>query len=66
MDYKVYLRGGSETNPNKGIVEVLVPKQPVMCDNERQLEVIVNRTDGSLEKVYRFERQMVISIKELK
>jgi len=58
--FKVILRGGSETEPDNGIVEVIVPNKP----NEA-LEVYVNRPDGTLDRVYRFARENLLAIKEI-
>lgn len=59
--FKVLLRGGSETEPNNGVVEVIVPTKPTM-----ELEVVVNRPDGTLDRVYRFAKENLIAIKEIK
>lgn len=64
MAYIVYLRGGSETEENKGIVSSIVPTMPKEDENGRQLVVTVNRPDGTLERVYRFSKECVILIKE--
>jgi len=58
--FVVYLRGGSETEPNNGVIEVIVPKEP-----NDELEVVINKPDGTLDRVYRFSKECVISIKEL-
>lgn len=58
--FKVILRGGSETEPNNGIVEVIVPKKPT-----DDLEVVVNRPDGTLDRVYRFARENLLIVKEI-
>lgn len=58
--YNIHLRGDSETEPNKGVVTVQVPTKP----NDK-LEVYVNRPDGTLDRVYRFNRECLISIEEL-
>lgn len=63
--FLIQLRGGSETDPNKGIVSVKVPKKPIEDENKRQLVVFVNRADGTLDRVYRFNKECIISIKEL-
>jgi hypothetical protein len=56
----VKLRGYGE------VISVEVPKKPVETENKMQFEVYINRPDGTLDTVYRFEKYSVVSILEVK
>jgi len=60
LKYKVNLRGIGE------VVSVIVPKKPIETEDKKQYEVYVNRKDGTLDRVYRFDKINVISIMECK
>jgi nitrogen fixation protein len=55
--FKVTLRSTNEP------VEVMVPKKPIEEDNK--LVVYEFRKDGTLNKVWRFEKMNIISITEV-
>ena len=48
------------------VVSVIVPKKPIETEDKKQYEVYVNRKDGTLDRVYRFDKINVISIMECK
>lgn len=60
MNYRINLRGiGSH-------FFVIVPKKPIETENKQQFEVLIHKGDGTLDRVYRFEKYSVISIMECK
>jgi hypothetical protein len=59
MVFVVLLRGIGQT------IEVLVPSKPVETENKNHYEVIIKRGDGTLDRVYRFDKINVISIREV-
>jgi hypothetical protein len=59
MVFQVLLRGIREVH------EVLVPTKPIESENKQHFEVVIKRKDGSLERVYRFDKINVLSIKQV-
>jgi hypothetical protein len=60
MNWEVKLKSSPEP------VIVIVPSKPKEEEkNHRQLIVKVNRKDGTLERVFGFDRICIISIKEI-
>lgn len=57
MIFVVLLRGIGHT------IEVLVPTRPI--ESEHHYEVIIKHGDGTLDRVYRFDKINVISIREV-
>ena len=60
MNYQVNLKSDNE------VISIIVPKKPIESENKRQYEVYINKKDGTLERVYRFEKYSIISIIEVK
>lgn len=66
MKYKIRLKSSSQLNVNKGIVEVIITKKPIEDENPRLFISKIYRKDGTLDKVYAFSKENIISITEEK
>lgn len=60
MRYKINLRGIT------GTITVDLPKKPVETENGRQYEVYINEKDGTLDRIYRFDKINILGIVEIK